>query len=225
MTKLYKHQEVYNNRLEALRKEKETEEAEKLRDKPRILRKSAKLAEKAEKKLFKEFGVSFADYVLKETQPHKESSPLAPSKTYHYQSCRPETRLEIPSRKQSPVLILKKVPIKKKTGFYYMSVLERSKYWADRKAKKIAILREKKEEETMKGCTFAPVCHSRAPQVYQQFSPSQLKNTLTSLHVSKMGSVNSDALGEYSPLSPYSQKIAFPAGCDVNNFYARSYAN
>ena len=63
-------------------------------------------------------------------------------------------------------------------SLYCMSVLERNKYWLEKKQKKIESEKEKKQEKLMKECTFEPIIYSRVPQVYQKYSRSQKETSL-----------------------------------------------
>ena len=61
-------------------------------------------------------------------------------------------------------------------SLYYMSVIERNQRWLEQKKRKVAAQQERMQEEQMKECTFTPVFYSRLPQVYQKFTPLQLKH-------------------------------------------------
>ena len=119
-----------------------------------------------------------------------------------------------------------------------MSVLERSNYWLEKKAKHIETLTEESEQAEMKDCTFRPVCYARLSQVYEQYMPMKLNRAsiFQSQNGSRWESVLSEPKtafyagesimqGDYSPISPYKVNVGFSAGCDVRNFLTRSSAN
>ena len=240
---LYERGKVKAKRLEKLRLRREQEVLDSLKEKPTILDRSRELARLAEQKFFQQFQAREAvpahqppapseapteqetPFKLRSKTPTKtppklltsqEAAPLA-DPPFQIESKDPPIVCAV--SRPAPVLrtnyFRPKPPRKPRAkSIYSMTVLERSEYWVEQRARKLQERSRRKAEEETQECTFTPACYSRSPQQYRQY---ERKKSLEHSGTATLFSVPSSQwveCPEYLPLSPCQQRVAFKEGCN-----------
>lgn len=245
--KLQQRLKANNQKLNQKRKEKETQQMDELRDRPQINKNSRKLAKIAESKFLENCSNSSDEQRASSIRETPYKTPEKPK----YEQFRPKNSIKIPT---APLVnrksILKpQIPTEEKArpqsaakprkkSIYYMSVLERSEYWVRNKQEKLKKLREIREYEKVKECTFTPFFHSKVPGYSQKCTPVQMieysnaRDSGTLMIRPQFESLCSDQNDvramyysilppEYFPISPYQVKVSFPEGCNLGSFLSR----